>query len=467
MLAVVREFFKHAVAAKAVDASVLGALYEVGDDRFLPAELRAEGGGLRYRARPRHQLRAGRAASPEAASQAEWEALLEAATSWRERFLLVLLWFCGLRIGETLGLRRADLHFTGSSTSLGCRVPGPHLHVVHRDGNPNGASAKSRSERTVPVVAWVLAYYDRYTAERLACPAADGCDFVFVNLFHAPLGAPMTASAVRQVMRVLSRRAGLARPVHPHMLRHSSGSEMADAGVPIERRPGASGPRVDHLRAALCAPEPGSDAQRRRGGRESHLAASRTTPGRRSPVNGGRAERAGRPSEALVPEEELRSVIDWAALGRLGFAPGVALFAPGAEDPVFGFAVCRAASCDQVVHSGSLGLCWRCGQLWQKAGQGADFEVFCATVPGRTRHNRGGALCRVCRTPGHERPVRSHGLCTMCSKAMANRGQSPDEYVNGDAEYEAAVPRPAFGRCLVTVCDRWAWRRPGFVRGTR
>ena len=92
--------------------------------------------------------------------------------------------------------------------------------MVHRDGNPNGASAKSRNERTVPVVAWVLAYYDRYTAERLACPAADGCDFVFVNLFHAPLGAPMTASAVRQVMRVLSRRAGLARPVHPHMLRH-------------------------------------------------------------------------------------------------------------------------------------------------------------------------------------------------------------------------------------------------------
>jgi len=222
VLAVVREFFKHAVAAKAVDASVLGALYEVGDDRFLPAELRAEGGGLRYRARPRHRLRAGRAASPEAASQAEWEALLEAATSWRERFLLVLLWFCGLRIGETLGLRRADLHFTGSSTSLGCRVPGPHLHVVHRDGNPEGASAKSRNERTVPVVAWVLACYDRYTAERLACPAADGCDFVFVNLFHAPLGAPMTASAVRQVMRVLSRRAGLARPVHPHMLRHSA-----------------------------------------------------------------------------------------------------------------------------------------------------------------------------------------------------------------------------------------------------
>jgi integrase/recombinase XerD len=171
---------------------------------------------------------------PTPATQAEWEALLEAAACWRDRFVLVLLWFGGLRIGEVLGLRRSDLHFTGSSTSLGCREPGPHLHVVHRDANPNRASAKSRNDRVVPVGAWVLAYYDRYAEERLACPAADHCDFVLVNLFHPPLGAPMTASAVRQWFRGLSRRAGLPRPIHPHMLRHSAGTEMAEAGVGIE-----------------------------------------------------------------------------------------------------------------------------------------------------------------------------------------------------------------------------------------
>jgi integrase/recombinase XerD len=213
---------------------VLAALYEVADDRFLPAELRPEGSGLRYRARPRHRLRTARPARPEAATQAEWEALLEAAACWRDRFVLVLLWFGGLRIGEVLGLRRADLHFAGSSTSLGCRERGPHLHVVHRDGNPNRASAKSRHDRVVPVGAWVLAYYDRYAEERLACPAADRCDFVLVNLFHPPLGAPMTASAVRQWFRGLSRRAGLPRAIHPHMLRHSAGTEMAEAGVGIE-----------------------------------------------------------------------------------------------------------------------------------------------------------------------------------------------------------------------------------------
>jgi integrase/recombinase XerD len=233
VLAVVREFFKHAVAIRAVDGRVLAALYEVADDRHLPAELRPEGGGLRYRARPRHRVRAERTGRPDAAAQAEWEALLEAASSWRDRFLLVLMWFEGLRIGEALGLRRSDLHFAESSAQAGCRVPGPHLHVVHRD-NPNGASAKSRDPRVLPVGAWVLAYYDRYLQERLACPDADGCDFVFVNLFHRPLGAPMTASAVRQAFAAGSRRAGLARAVHPHMLRHSAAGEMVDAGTAID-----------------------------------------------------------------------------------------------------------------------------------------------------------------------------------------------------------------------------------------
>ena len=233
VLAVVREFFKHAVAAGAVDGVVLAHLYEVVDDRHLPAELRDETGGLRYRARPRHRVRESRPARPDAASPEEWEALLVAAASWRDRFLLVLLWFTGLRIGEALGLRRSDLHLMAASTSLGCRLGGAHIHVVRRD-NPNGSWAKSRDSRAVPVGAWVLGYYDRYVHERLGCPAADGCDFVLVNLFHAPFGSPMTDSAVRKLLAGLSRRAGLARSIRPHMLRHSTGTQLAESGVAID-----------------------------------------------------------------------------------------------------------------------------------------------------------------------------------------------------------------------------------------
>ena len=87
-------------------------------------------------------------------------------------------------------------------------MAGPHLHVVARD-NPNGASAKS-GDRHVPVRAEVLSCYDRYVGEREACPRGDACDFVLVNLFHEPIGRPMSDDAVRQWLAVLSTRAGLS-----------------------------------------------------------------------------------------------------------------------------------------------------------------------------------------------------------------------------------------------------------------
>lgn len=232
ILAAVRELYKHAVANDGLDACVLAFLYEVGDDRYLPAGLRPEGSGLRYVAKPRHVQRARRRAAPDSVRAGEIEALLQAASSWRDRFLLVLLWFCGLRIGEALGLRRSDLHFVPASAALGCSVPGPHLHVAGRD-NPNRARAKSGG-RHVPVRAEVLSCYDRYLGERAACPPAGVCDFVLVNLFHEPLGRPMSDHTVRQWLAALSERAGLDRAVRPHMFRHAAASELLARGVGLD-----------------------------------------------------------------------------------------------------------------------------------------------------------------------------------------------------------------------------------------
>jgi hypothetical protein len=83
VLTVVREFYKHAVAHRRVDAAVMAVLFEVGDDRFLPAELRAEDGALRYRVKPRHRLHAARPAGVALCTLEEWEALLGAARCWR------------------------------------------------------------------------------------------------------------------------------------------------------------------------------------------------------------------------------------------------------------------------------------------------------------------------------------------------------------------------------------------------
>ena len=50
---------------------------------------------------------------------------------------------------------------------------------------------------------------------------------MFVNLWGEPLGTPMKVSRVHKLF--LSLSAGLERPVHPHMLRHSAGTAWAAA----------------------------------------------------------------------------------------------------------------------------------------------------------------------------------------------------------------------------------------------
>lgn len=170
-----------------------------------------------------------------------------------------------------------------------------------------------------------------------------------------------------------------------------------------------------------------------------------------------RAEAARWIGPSDSPEGRLRSVIDWGLLVGAGYDAEAELFAPSAEDPLFGYVDCKTAACDQVAKN-SRGLCWRCDQLWKAAGPGTEFAVFCETAPGPRRRRRAGALCAVCRTPGHERPVRAHGLCAGCENAMAKRGQSPEQYVAGDSEFPPATPRPSFGRCAVATCTRFAWR---------
>jgi site-specific recombinase XerD len=119
------------------------------------------------------------------------------------------------------------------STALGCEVARAHLHVVRRE-NSNGAWAKSRRQRVVPLDFLVVRAFDTYQFERMRTPEAADSDFVFVNLFREPLGAPMRPDAVGELMVAASRRAGLDHQIRAHQLRHAAGSNLADAGAGID-----------------------------------------------------------------------------------------------------------------------------------------------------------------------------------------------------------------------------------------
>lgn len=56
---------------------------------------------------------------------------------------------------------------------------GSHLHVVRRDDD-NGAWAKSKRSRAVPVGFLLVQAYDQYVVERDACREARNSDFVTV-----------------------------------------------------------------------------------------------------------------------------------------------------------------------------------------------------------------------------------------------------------------------------------------------
>jgi integrase/recombinase XerC len=130
-----------------------------------------------------------------------------AADPWtdaRDAALVELLYGCGLRVGELVGL---DL--VASDAALGwIDIQAGEAHVL-------GKGAKRRS---VPVGAKALEALAAWQAVRGA--AADAA------LFVGPRGRRMTAQAVWKALRERSLRAGLATPVHPHMLRHSFASHV-------------------------------------------------------------------------------------------------------------------------------------------------------------------------------------------------------------------------------------------------
>jgi integrase len=233
VLTAVRGMVVHAVAAGNGPAGLVSLLYEVADDRDLPEQGRDEEGRMAWRLRARHRLREPETAVDRAGDE-QIVALLRACRSARDRLVVLLMARAGLRRGEVCGLRRGDVHLLVDSRRLGCEVARAHLHVVRREDNPNGAWAKSRRQRVVPLDFLVVQAFDTYEFERMRVRKAADSDFVCVNLFRGRIGAPMRPDAIGELLAAASRRAGLDAPISPHQLRHACGSNVADAGAGID-----------------------------------------------------------------------------------------------------------------------------------------------------------------------------------------------------------------------------------------
>lgn len=134
----------------------------------------------------------------------------EEADPWteaRDAAIVELLYGCGLRVGELVGLDVA-----ASTVARGwLDLQAAEAHVL----------GKGSKRRTVPVGRMAIEAVRKWLAVReQGGPVADPALFIGVR------GGRLDAGALRRSLRRRSLQAGLATPVHPHMLRHSFASHV-------------------------------------------------------------------------------------------------------------------------------------------------------------------------------------------------------------------------------------------------
>ncbi|HXE21256.1 MAG TPA: tyrosine recombinase XerC [Rhodoferax sp.] len=136
----------------------------------------------------------------------------EAGDPWleaRDAAMVELLYGCGLRVGELVGLDAV-----ASATARGwIDVESAEAHVL----------GKGSKRRSTPVGAKALEALQRWLALR---SQAAGVPAQAPALFVGRNGTRLSAQSIWQRLRRRSLQAGLATPVHPHMLRHSFASHI-------------------------------------------------------------------------------------------------------------------------------------------------------------------------------------------------------------------------------------------------
>jgi len=159
--------------------------------------------------KPRSKLRVRESRRlPRGLSREESTALLGSFRTWRDRAIGGLMLLSGLRSGEVLGLTVAD------------------VDIARRWVRVRG---KGDKERSVPIDADVAGAIQTYLlAER---PETDTA-VLFVVGKGPHRGQPLTPAGLRTVFRYHRERSGV-NAGHPHALRHTFGTALAEAGVDL------------------------------------------------------------------------------------------------------------------------------------------------------------------------------------------------------------------------------------------
>lgn len=151
---------------------------------------------------------------PATLSPSEVESLLNAPRldrpkGLRDRALLETLYGAGLRVSEAAGLRIQDLQF---------------------DAGYLRCTGKGRKERVVPLGGAAAAWLKRYLDEARPVLLRGGAS---EQVFLSNRGRPLSRKTIWQMIRAMTRAAGIAKHVSPHTLRHSFATHLLANQAPL------------------------------------------------------------------------------------------------------------------------------------------------------------------------------------------------------------------------------------------
>jgi integrase/recombinase XerD len=134
------------------------------------------------------------------------------APSWRverDRALFEVIYACGARVSEAVGLRTNEIE--------------PSLRVLRLLG-------KGSKTRIVPLGERAREALERWIAGgRRSLPNAARADAVFLT----KSGRPMSRGDAWRVVKEAARRAGLPSTISPHTLRHSFATHLVEGGADL------------------------------------------------------------------------------------------------------------------------------------------------------------------------------------------------------------------------------------------
>ncbi len=126
----------------------------------------------------------------------------------RDRAMLELLYATGLRVSELIALERGDFNF-----DVGYLV----------------CEGKGRKERIVPFGRSAKKWLERYLREGRLELVRKTTDAFFLSR----LGKAMTRQRFFQILKSCGKRAGIDRPLSPHVVRHSFATHLLERGADL------------------------------------------------------------------------------------------------------------------------------------------------------------------------------------------------------------------------------------------